>query len=151
MELSKRKLEILALYAQGKNTVEIGNLLGITKQAVSAQLKTLGNISPVQEQRDRIIKDLLPKSVDVCDSVLENGQEENKVRVALNLLKGTGVLVEKTETETTTRRETLELKRQEVRIEIAQEFGAPAPAAIPTDAQIVADNSECQDDTTKTD
>ena len=150
MELTARKIEVIALLGQGLNDSQIAAQLGISKQAVGQHRKTLGQFSPIVKQRDRIIKDLLPKSVDVCDNILDNGQEENKVRVALNLLKGTGVLVEKTETETITRRESLELKRQEVRIEIAREFGAQLPAGreIAQDAEVLPDSSECQEDST---
>jgi hypothetical protein len=131
MELTERKAEIIALDALGLNQYEIAERLGLSQASISLQLKDIRSIAPVKQQRNNLIE-LLPKTVKVLESTLDGHADNMAARkiaadVSLALNRGLGVLVDKQEVETTSRKESLEIKRIEMvnRLEIAGEFGAP--------------------------
>ena len=135
-KLTPRQLEIISLRDTGLTYKQIGDKLGIKESSVIVMIsegrKRVLTNDPVIRARLRAER-RLKKADTMIGVALDRGIESERftdtgARVAVELMKGLGVLT--TKVETSSKVETIETKRQEaiLRLEAAKQFGVSIPA-----------------------
>ena len=135
-KLTPRQLEIISLRDTGLTYKQIGEKLGIKESSVIVMIsegrKRVLTNDPVIRARLRAER-RLKKADTMIGVALDRGIESERftdtgARVAVELMKGLGVLT--TKVETSSKVETIETKRQEaiLRLEAAKQFGVSIPA-----------------------
>ena len=138
IEISPKSIDTYALYVKHGNYSQVARLLNVEPTTVMYHVRKVreanaDGVSLVDHARHDIVNNALPKAIDIYDKALDNYDKKPDlaVNVATNVLKGTQVLVPKTQEDKTTKRLELIVKAEATanKLELVDLLGLEATEA----------------------